>query len=174
MRDFDCGAEDYQVEISEWIKNSGPNCVLDDLKNNPKLRVWIYTLEDVVVGFGSLALVEWDLREREGGGGKVPVILIPNVGIRREFQGLGSEARNNKFDRYSSRILDDLIAKAKKWEEKIRWLGLFVHPKNQGAIKLYQRHGFEWLKSVRYDHEDFNIAYPAMLLDLYAVDWESF
>jgi len=171
LQDFDCGAEAYQVEISEWIKNSGPNCVLDDLKKWSDLRVWVYTLDDTIVGFGSLGLSKWDLREIGAGKTKIPVKLIPDVGIRREFQGKPTEA-TNKFDRYSSQILDDLIFKAKSREQRVRWLGLFVHPDNRGAIKLYERHDFKLLKKVSYSHKDFNMTYPAMLLDLDYVDLE--
>ena len=168
LQDFDCGAEDYQLEISEWIRNSGQDCVLDDLENWPNLRVWIYTLDDDIVGFGSLGSTDWDLREVGAGKKRVSVILLPNVGIRREFQGKPVDV-TDKFDRYSSQILDDLVGKAKLDERRIKWMGLFVHPNNVAAIKLYERHEFKLLKKVRYNHKRFKLHYPGMLLDLESV-----
>jgi hypothetical protein len=166
---FDCGDAPYQQEIAEWIKNSGPDCVLDELKNDPDLRVWIYTIgEEAIVGYGSLATKVWRFPTGSGKRRKtleVPVILIPNVGMRREYHGQPENVLS-KFDRYSSQIMDDLISKAADNQNGIRWLGLYVHPENEGAIKLYNRHDFFSVRNVWYDHPDFSIRYPAMLLDL--------
>ena len=169
LQDFDCGEEDYQREISEWIRNSTADCVLDDLKARPDLQIWVYFLKKTVVGFGSLVLAEWELRRDGEKKSKVPVILIPNVGLSREFHGQPRDAKD-KFDRYSSRILDDLTAKAKARKPKRRWLGLFVHPANKGAIRLYERHAFTRVDDIVYKHPDFKIEYPAMILDLDAIE----
>jgi ribosomal protein S18 acetylase RimI-like enzyme len=75
----------------------------------------------------------------------------------------------DKFDRFSSQILDDLIARAKLNEANERWMGLFVHPNNLAAIRLYERHAFKLLKKVRFNHKEFETYYPAMLLDLETV-----
>ena len=33
FRNFECGENDYEVEISDWIQNKYPGCVSDDLKS---------------------------------------------------------------------------------------------------------------------------------------------
>jgi len=166
LRLFDCGNENYQIEVANWIKNSGPGCVVDDLRERTDLRVWIYTLdEETIVGFGSLGPNEWSLRERGQVKKKLPVMVIPSLGLAREFHGQPTEA-TDKFDRYSSQILDDLIVKAKTDPRGVRWLGLYVHPENRPAISLYQRHDFEFLEKSFYNHKDFGVKYPAMILDL--------
>src|SRR5271157_1062144 len=112
VQDFDCGAEDYQVEIAEWIKNSGAGCIIDTMRDHLELKVWVYTLgDDTIVGYGSLGVTRWRLRGKVPGKKKVPVLLIANMGMRKEFQGEPKTA-TDKSDRYSSQILGDLIAKA--------------------------------------------------------------
>ncbi len=166
LQDFDCGSGNYAVEIADWIKNKPPDGVLNDLRKYPTLRVWIYTLdENTIVGFGSLQKARWRLRESGEAKKRVSILLIPYVGIKKEFHGQPMDA-TDKFDRYSSQILDDLVGKAKTHRPARHWLGLYVHPENLGAIKLYQRHEFKRLDGIGIYHKDFRVRYPTMLLDL--------
>ena len=169
LRDFDCGDEPYAREIAEWIKSSGPEGVLDELKNRPDLHVWIYTLDDdTIVGYGALLKEKWKL---EGAKKKVPIVLVSNVGMRREFHGQ-PKGVDSRFDKYSSQILRHLIRTAKTNHPRIQWLGLYVHPDNAPAISLYVWHEFEPVEGVWYDHPDFFTRYPAMILDLSRVRLE--
>ena len=76
LQNSGCGAEDYEREIADWIKNRGRDCVLDDLRATPDLRVWVYILDDIIVGYGSMQSTKWNLRELCAGKGKEPVILL--------------------------------------------------------------------------------------------------
>ena len=91
--------------------------------------------------------------------------------MRVEFHGEPVGAP--KSERYSSQILGDLIGKAKSIKPKVPWLGLFVHPENIGAIKLYERHHFTCMKYINYPHKDFKIVYPRDAPDLDSVDVDS-
>jgi Acetyltransferase (GNAT) family len=169
LQDFYCGEELYAREIADWIKSSEPEGVLDELKKRPDLCVWIYTLDDdTIVGYGALLKEKWEL---EGTNRKVPIVLISNVGMRKAFHGQ-PKGVESPFDKYSSQILRHLIRTAKTRHAGIRWLGLYVHPENLPAIKLYVMHEFQPVKGVWYNHPDFLIRYPAMILDLSRVRFE--
>jgi hypothetical protein len=162
LQDFDCGTEDYEREVAHWIKNAGPDCVLNEMAKYPNLRVWLYVLLESldIVGFGSLGQMRWDLSELKED--RRLVSIIPNMGIRGEFHHKPVEAVD-KFDRFSSQIISDLIAKAKDGENHPDLLGLYVHPENLGAIKLYERHGFVRMKKVKWKNPDTGVYYPGML-----------
>ena len=62
------------------------------------------------------------------------------MAIRREFWGKPQEAVLD--ERYSSQILRHLIDEAGAWPGDPPAVGLYVHPENQAAIKLYLRFHF--------------------------------
>jgi GNAT superfamily N-acetyltransferase len=138
VADFDCGSEVYEVEVSDWIKNKGPGCVLDAM-NKFGTQVWLYVNdENEVVGFGSLGTTKWNWPESTTKP-RIPVNLIPAVAIRKSFWG---KPEGPPEERYSTQMMRDLIAEARKNTGVAPVLGLFVHPRNEGAIRLYRRMGF--------------------------------
>jgi GNAT superfamily N-acetyltransferase len=66
--------------------------------------------------------------------------LIPAVAIQKAFWGKPDGPR---AERYSSQILDHLIVEAAQLPTDLPFLGLFIHPDNHRAIRVYERHGFQ-------------------------------
>jgi hypothetical protein len=102
-----------------------------------------------LIGYGSLGISTWTMpKPLTKDKVKIPVQIIPSLGIRTEFkhkpEGVG------KSERYSARILSDLLAEAKD-RRNVRGyapiLGLLVHANNVEAISFYGRpeHGFQKL-----------------------------
>jgi ribosomal protein S18 acetylase RimI-like enzyme len=135
VQSFDCGDEPYHKSVSDWLKAVDPtDSILTDIANRGT-KVWIYyNGADDLVGFGSLGLHVWSLPPY--GKKKVPIVIIPNVAVARQFWGLPPD------DPYSDQILDDLRAEAMQYRDERKALVLAVHPLNQRAIKFYRRHGF--------------------------------
>jgi hypothetical protein len=132
VQDFDCGAEPHEQELAKWIITEA----IPTIDSGGK--VWLYATEDKrIVGFGSLGVSNWRYPEPQSK--RVSVAVIPAVAIRRQFWGLPPGPRE---DRYSSQILDHLILEAMKLPITVPVLGLFVHPSNPRAAKLYERAGF--------------------------------
>ncbi|MBY0230773.1 MAG: hypothetical protein K2W96_15915 [Gemmataceae bacterium] len=130
-------------------------------------QVWLYVDEhDAVVGYGSLCQSKWPdpaapLRTKKLK--RVPISLIPAVGLARRFQGgpPGAEAP----EKYSSRIVAHLIAEARKHTDRQPFLGLYVHPHNEKAIRFYRRIGFMEFAQT-YHHDAAGVDYQAMILRL--------
>lgn len=147
VQGFDCGDEPWQTEVSDWIK--GP--VLQDMEGWGT-EVWLYLSGDgQIIGFGSLGRTRWQWPT--GTDRREFISIIPNVGIRREFWG---QPPGNRDERYSSLIIDDLIAEAQDRQvDRLPVLGLFVHPANEQAKRLYLRKGFrpyskrQWVEETR-------------------------
>lgn len=70
---------------------------------------------------------------------KTELVIVPAVAIRKEFWGSPAGPQD---ERYSSQIMRHLLDEARDWPGELPALGLFVHPDNQAAIKLYERFGF--------------------------------
>jgi ribosomal protein S18 acetylase RimI-like enzyme len=62
------------------------------------------------------------------------------VAIRRPFWG---KPDGPPEERYSSQIMRHLLQEAGAWPGQPPALGLFVHPDNHAAVKLYERFGFQ-------------------------------
>jgi RimJ/RimL family protein N-acetyltransferase len=60
--------------------------------------------------------------------------------------------------------MEDLIHEALRHTGRFPLLGLFIHPENRPAMRVYERWGFERY-SVTYTNAD-NITYQSMLLRL--------
>src|SRR5437588_494581 len=60
VKDFECGTQPWEVEVSDWIKAPrGAGGALDDMANLGT-RVWLYETEaDELVGYGSLGETFW-------------------------------------------------------------------------------------------------------------------
>lgn len=162
LADFDCGTEPWAQDATAWIKGEGPGSVLDDLKRG--CAVWLYgTPQDGVVGFGSLAASRWRWPNEKDQPSTISI--IPMLGIDRRFRGQphGPDER-----RFSDQILDHLILEAMRCPDRAPLLGLFVHPDNLAAIRVYERAGFARFYKTWADPG--GTRYPSMLLKLAPTD----
>jgi len=132
VRDFDCGDEPYQQGLADWLLDDAIPALARGTK------VWLYANQsNEVVGYGSLGLTRW--KYPEGDSPKNGLVIIPAVAVRRVFWRKPEGAAD---DRYSSQIMQHLLAEATAWPGSLPAIGLFVHPENHAAIKLYERFGF--------------------------------
>lgn len=134
IRNFDFGDEPYQKELGQWIIDDAEQAMARGTK------VWIYVNQaDQIVGYGSLGQTNWKYPEPNSN--KVTVAIVPAVAIRKEFWG--EPKTGDKEEKYSSQIMRELIRQAIEWNASFGAVGLFVHPENLAAIKLYERFGFK-------------------------------
>ena len=125
VQGFDCGNEPWEVEVSEWIKAArGAGGAVDDLSRN---QVWLYAIEEGdLVGFGSLG--EISQKWPRGKDPPIQASIIPMLGIDKKYWGQPPGPREN---RYSTLILDDLIAEAHK-----NLLKLIVRIATSGVVSV--------------------------------------
>jgi ribosomal protein S18 acetylase RimI-like enzyme len=137
VQGFDCGEEVWEQEVSDWIKAPlGAGGALDELQQGN--QVWLYVDEGgELVGFGSLGITmqRWP-RSKDP---QLVATSIPMLGVDRRFWG---QPPGPAEDRYSTRILADLIEEARKHQDERPILILFVHIENVRAIRYYERAGF--------------------------------
>lgn len=130
---FDCGSESYQSELAGWLQNEAQEAITRGT------RVWLYVNQaGAIVGFGSLGPTNW--RYPDPASKRTGVVLIPALAIRREFWRKPDNVDSQ--ERYSSQILRHLVDEASAWPGSPPAVGLYVHPENQAAIKLYERFQF--------------------------------
>lgn len=160
VQDFECGDQVYEVEVSDWIKNKGPGCVIDAMERWGT-QVWLYVNEQTeLVGFGSLGKTKWYWPAPSDK--RVTVNLTPSLGIRSCFKGQPSGPPEG---RYSTPIILDLIAAGRGITGVNPVLGLFVHPENEAAMRLYKRVGFAHFHQ-RSKGDDPGVEYIGMILRL--------
>jgi RimJ/RimL family protein N-acetyltransferase len=137
VADFDCGtAETYQTEVADWIRNVNED--VWEAIGKSRLQVWLYlTEDDDVIGFASLALQVITLDESSQQFGEA--LMLPYYALRTKYH----KKPDGPWQQYYSRqILRDLLAEARKHPSQNTRLGLYVHPNNTGAIRLYEQFGF--------------------------------
>src|SRR5664279_1072742 len=80
---FDCGAEPWAQAASAWISNPLEfDGALKSIRDHGS-TVWLFYLEDALVGFGSLG--PWRYRTNDG---KLETIgYIPQIAVGVSFQG---------------------------------------------------------------------------------------
>ncbi len=155
MQFFACGEEPHERELADWIRQEAVPAM------DRGCKVWLYaTPEKDIVGFGSLTTTRWHYPEPSSK--RVAVALIPAVAIQMPFWGKPDGPREG---RYSSQILDHLIVEAARLEGILPVLGLFVHPANQRAVKVYERAGFQPY-SQAYTDKATGVTYPSMIRGL--------
>jgi len=139
---FVCGTRRFEKAMADWITRP-------DLLNYIAQRgntVWLYfTPEDDLVGFGSLGASTWGPLD----GPRFSLTIIPALAIRSEYQGKPDDVEER--DKFSHQIMRDLIGRAKPLGRPI--LGLFVHPRNTRAIRLYVKFGFEKVQRAGNGHD---------------------
>jgi hypothetical protein len=133
---FHCGHDPWDVEVADWITGRSADCVAVDIQER-RCKVFAYrNRADDLIGFAALGKTngEWPQQTSP----RLPVAIIPWMGLHTKFHGRpGGEGEV----RYSDQIVADLVYEAAQY--KRRYLVLFVHPQNVGAIKVYSRNGFE-------------------------------
>lgn len=171
VSDFNCAeaepAKFWEEEINDWIRMdpaAGDGALFWMRKGT---QVWLYANEvDEVVGYGSLCESRWPdpaVVEKVLKIKRVPISLIPAVGLDRRFQR-GPDGTERE-ERYSMKILRHLIREACRHANRQPFLGLYVHPHNEKAIRLYRREHFEDF-SQKYRHEEAGVEYLSMILKL--------
>jgi hypothetical protein len=138
---FSCGDEEWEREVAQWIQlPRGSGGALDAIADQGT-AVWLYeTAAGNLVGYGSLGVSYWR-HPNPKKSPQVPLLIIPFVGIRSEFQGKPPPP-TPRTERYAWRIFEDLLAKALAHQPPHELLGLFVHKRNERAIAFYRRFGF--------------------------------
>jgi len=137
---FDCGPDPWEQEPSHWIQEHALEAIALGTK------VWLYmNQQDLVVGFSSLDVSKSLLRYPTPKSPRVPVLVIPELGLKKEFKGEPKAERTsdpNTDGRYSSQIMRHLLDNAHQWQGNMQAVSLYVDPRNVAAIRLYQRFGF--------------------------------
>lgn len=140
VQGFDCGNEPWEKEVSNWIKAPrGADGAIDAMDYGAE--VWLYSTQGgELAAFGSLSttLQHWP-RSKDP---KVLVSILPVLGLDKKFW---NEPKGPREQRYSTQVLDDLIAEAKKHAAERPVLILYVNEKNARAIKFYLNAGFKKL-----------------------------
>jgi ribosomal protein S18 acetylase RimI-like enzyme len=162
VQGFECGDEPWQREVSDWIKAPrGTGGAVDEVDEGT--RVWLYLGEGgELVGFGSLgtAMQPWPGPDDP----QLSASTIPVVGVDRKFWGQPPGPRD---ERYSARVLDDLITEARARRDERPILLLYVHVDNERASRLYERAGFVELNEI-YTVKETGRRYKRMVLVLTA------
>jgi GNAT superfamily N-acetyltransferase len=150
VKDFDCGSEPYQMELADWIRNDALQAV------EGGTLVWLYiTQTGDVVGYGSLGESNWRYPDYQAKK-RSKVLIIPAVALDKAYHGKPEGA--DRDARFSSQVMRHLIAEAQRWPTPMPALCLFVHPDNEGAIKLYTRFDFQPYPHTYRDREK-NVTY---------------
>lgn len=137
---FDCGPKPWEQEPAHWIQQHAVEAISHGTK------VWLYmNRQDRVVGFGSLDVSKSPLRYPTPKSPKVPVLVIPELGLKKEFKGEPKAERTsdpNTDGRYSSQVMRHLLDNAHQWQGNMQAVSLYVDTRNVAAVRLYERFGF--------------------------------
>jgi len=160
VQGFDCGDAPWEREVADWLKvPAGQGGAVDDLRRG--CETWLYATDDgELVGVGSLTASRWNWPSAVDP--RVPISLIPFVGVQRRFWG---KPEGPPDERYSAQILGHLVFEAIQRRDRYPLVGLFVHPENVRAIRFYEKAGFAPF-SKTYQDPTTGVVYRSMLLDL--------
>jgi hypothetical protein len=162
VRDFCCGRDPWEIEVSDWIKapfRATPRPGALDAMTDPErpCEVWLYgTVQGDLVGFGSIGWTEWRW-PRPNNDPRVPISIIPYIGVGATFQG--------KPERFGSQILSDLRAEALGHPARMPLIGLFVDVRNNDASRFYEKEHFKPFGKPITDPDTGNLL-QRMILDL--------
>jgi hypothetical protein len=161
VQDFDCGTTNpWETEVSDWIKEPSldRDGAIADMTNRGT-EVWLFRLNSAqgpIVGFASLGESNWPLNPSPAP--RTKINIIPNMAVQKVYWGQSDD--NGKF---SDQILDFIKFGAEGHTERQRLIGLYVHPQNDGAIRLYNHHKYEFVPG-RFCPVN-GVKYPAMLVE---------
>jgi len=172
--DFDCRvnplepAKPWEDDVNRWIKAEPPEDGARLRLKRGDVEVYLYFDEcNDLVGYGSIGASRWPDPTQPApvkGLPKVPISLIPSLGIQTRFHGDPAGASSD--ERYSTQIVEHLKYLAwRHTHHRRHYLGLYVHPENERAIRCYRRLGFEDFHQTWHDKER-NIIYQSMILKL--------
>jgi hypothetical protein len=152
VRDFDYGSEPYQKELADWMRNDALQAMARGTK------VWLYVNQTPeIVGYSSLGVTRWPFPDPASP--KTALVIIPAVALRQRFWG---KPEGPPEDRYSAQIMRHLLDEARAWPGRLPAMGLYVHPDNHAAIKLYER--FQFVRfSQTYTDRATNVTYLGYL-----------
>jgi GNAT superfamily N-acetyltransferase len=139
---FSCGIEEWHLELNEWICTQK---VLDSITQRGT-KVWVYYLNNDIVGYGSLGVTE---RPPPPPGKNRRFSIIPYLAVQTTYHGQPYGALRD--DKFAGQIMNDLILKARQLGHP--QLILYVHPKNDQAKAFYDKFGFSNEGLVRGGHE---------------------
>jgi len=128
----DFGSDEWALEVNSWLLDVDADSAAKHLDDG--FPAWVYEEDSVAVGFGTLASAAW-----ASSGFNPPWWTIPMVALLRDFHG----RKTVDGTKYSDAVIIDLIAKARS--AGAASLGLVVHVGNEPAIRVYERHGFEFI-----------------------------
>jgi GNAT superfamily N-acetyltransferase len=132
VRGFDYGDEPYQKELGDWMLGDAIPALARGT------RIWLYLNQaGDFVGYGSLGATRW--KYPDPASPKTELVIVPAVALRKQFWG---KPDGPPEERYSSQIMRHLLTEASAWPGQPPAVGLFVHPDNQAAARLYERFGF--------------------------------
>ncbi len=121
-------------------------------KGAKSCRVWLYyETPPEFIGFGALGPSQWSTFG--------PINVITNMGVHRNYHGQPPAPDI----RFSVQIIRDLMHEALVWGRS-PLLGLYVHPQNNRARRLYESLGFQAAQKT-YTDPDSGVVYQAMILD---------
>lgn len=124
---FDCGSEEWESEIAEWLKAPpGGGGAVDDLSHGN--RVWLYVNEaSELVGVGSLgdSAASWPKNSSP----KLAATCITWLAVHARHRGKG----------YGQRILDHLLGEARRRADQFPLVVLYVHTSNTQAARWYAK-----------------------------------
>lgn len=142
VRGLDYGSEPYQAELGTWLDTDA------EFAMSRGTRVWAYaTPAGEIVGYSSLGTSRWTYPDAKSK--KETVVIIPAVALRREYWG--EPKADDKRNRFASQIMSHLLTNAERWPGEPPAVGLYVHPANNAAIKLYHRFGFQLFHTSYFD-----------------------
>lgn len=166
MQDFDCGTDEWCLDVNKWIKSDIGNCAISSIIDEDHwCKAWLYSNTELLspaslVGYASLGLSDWPLlpgdRTRE------KVATIPYFGVNRGFRGQFHEPDET----FATGMFRDLLSQANyHLPSEVRKIGLYVHPDNSGGIRFWERCGFVFLPHRVYNDRDSGIRYRGMIAD---------
>lgn len=134
VQGFECGEEVWSRLAADWIKSAPPfPGALKSIIERGN-TVWLYMLEDCVVGFASLGTTMWEIPPPPDV--KQEILYIPMMAVASAFQG-----KPDTRPRYAEQILGHVIEEARDRDNGL--LGLLVSSGNRRAMRLYERVGFK-------------------------------
>jgi hypothetical protein len=159
VANFQCGGLPYQWPLATWIKEKS----LPALES--KTRIWLYETEDhCLVGYGSVGTTKWTIADM----GEVKILVIPALAVQEIYWC--KPAGVPREDQFSYQIIRHLktqaIVRLKNSPVLKPKLGLFVHPDNEPAKRLYANTGFVEVPGVSLPDPITRADCPAMICDL--------
>ena len=154
LAEIDYGGEVFEVEMRDWIGGDAAEAM-----QIYKTRVWACSnAANNLIGFASLGKTQWRWKGKKAE--REPLAIIPAVGLGTAFRGLPEGA--DRAGRYSHQIIGFILGEAQR--TGLPAVGLFVHPDNARAIRLYtDSFQFVRLTHVKSPNPQTRVDYPGYI-----------